>query len=1036
MLTFEETEGLPGQSESAIAEVDRWTYEVESPFRPPHEIAELAAESFGEEAYADEAFEPEEEGSTARPTLRRGSRGAAVSELQQALIRAGARLTADGIFGPATDAAVRAFQSTNGLTADGVVGRMTWARLDGQGVATTGAGTAMAPPVTSPSDVSPDVPTVPLGTLILDAPGRSFSYPFTREDLFWTAKVIVYEAGGGGRESEAVLWALFNHYAFFRHLKYPSFSRFIRAYSTTLQPVLNSWKAAARHYNKPSSRFVTTGGVYKKAPHIPKGQLQRHLDIQKAPWSKVRESARRMALQALRGELPNPGIGNANEFASTKIFYAQNHGGATPTEAQWRAYTEYYARLKKLRWIGDVPNLDQMKNAFFVTASIADVPAGAVRIQPPAGQGSEVGPSSETLDEYLEEEDEAFSEEFENGFEMPEVEAIDEALDEEADEGEGSEAFDGDLEPGITQEYGTTELENTEFELEGPAFETGGAGEYSAAYTPEAPAAELEAESPETELTGDYWLEDETDPTAEHEFVRLSDGSIASRQATGLAGEEEASEVEFLGETNRRSPAYVRWVQDSLNRVAGAGLVVDGATGPRTREAVSRFQGSRGLIADGVVGPVTERALIAAGAPAPPGASAVLAAAVPVVAPPAGGAAVGPVAATRFVVRNRLLGWNDPVVACRVEVVGQAAAGTSGNNSGTVSINLGGVLDGTHTLRFTPRDVFTGRVGPGLAATAPRPARIWRPLDAQVTIRGGRVTGTTNPQLSVSGGNVTARLQPVWIASPNRAPRGATATISLAVVHHTGGPAIGPAINHFLGRGNPSAHYVIDVDGQAVKMVHESELSPHAGHSHWAGRNSVNARSVGIEIVHAGTAAYPAAQMTTLTQLLQDILAAHPTIPAREIVGHSDIGTSRPPHTAARPRRLGRKSTDPGISFDWAALRAAGLGIPIRFGPPAPSPLNAFFGAHPGEQLQQGDRDAGKVYGGVARPALAGGVIADLQTKLARIGYFCPATNRYDSPTRFAVEMFQEHFMGASQPRPANAGQVDNRTVNILELVA
>ena len=69
--------------------------------------------------------------STVRRTLRRGSQGEDVRELQNALNAWGYNCgTADGIFGKATESAVKAFQKANGLTVDGVVGRATWAALD------------------------------------------------------------------------------------------------------------------------------------------------------------------------------------------------------------------------------------------------------------------------------------------------------------------------------------------------------------------------------------------------------------------------------------------------------------------------------------------------------------------------------------------------------------------------------------------------------------------------------------------------------------------------------------------------------------------------------------------------------------------------------------------------------------------------------------------------------------------------------------------------------------------------------------------
>lgn len=62
-------------------------------------------------------------------TLRRGGRGEAVRELQLTLTALGFPLQADGVFGAATEAMVKAFQKENGLAADGIVGAGTRAAL-------------------------------------------------------------------------------------------------------------------------------------------------------------------------------------------------------------------------------------------------------------------------------------------------------------------------------------------------------------------------------------------------------------------------------------------------------------------------------------------------------------------------------------------------------------------------------------------------------------------------------------------------------------------------------------------------------------------------------------------------------------------------------------------------------------------------------------------------------------------------------------------------------------------------------------------
>jgi len=67
--------------------------------------------------------------SAERPTLRKGDRGDAVIDLQNELIEAGFNLNPDGDFGGHTEEAVKAFQTSQDLKADGVVGSGTWAAL-------------------------------------------------------------------------------------------------------------------------------------------------------------------------------------------------------------------------------------------------------------------------------------------------------------------------------------------------------------------------------------------------------------------------------------------------------------------------------------------------------------------------------------------------------------------------------------------------------------------------------------------------------------------------------------------------------------------------------------------------------------------------------------------------------------------------------------------------------------------------------------------------------------------------------------------
>lgn len=77
---------------------------------------------------------PSPSDAASKPTLHLGARGAAVADLQRLLVSAGFRPgPIDGWFGPQTRQAVYRFQTSQGITVDGVVGPQTWGRLLGTG---------------------------------------------------------------------------------------------------------------------------------------------------------------------------------------------------------------------------------------------------------------------------------------------------------------------------------------------------------------------------------------------------------------------------------------------------------------------------------------------------------------------------------------------------------------------------------------------------------------------------------------------------------------------------------------------------------------------------------------------------------------------------------------------------------------------------------------------------------------------------------------------------------------------------------------
>ncbi|MFK7774339.1 MAG: hypothetical protein AB8F94_19480 [Saprospiraceae bacterium] len=233
-----------------------------------------------------------------------------------------------------------------------------------------------------------------LGVLILDTTVPELSnshelYIFTKEDALWMARFVTGEAGVKTNEDGyAVLWAMFNKFGILRHRvkKWTSFGAFLQQYSTTLQPIIKSKGAAQRLYRKyeknPNKFPIKTFKGFYKNSEIPKLQSVKHLKLRRKKWEDIHPKIQIMVIDILLGEIKNPGVGIATEFAGTHIYYKQKHK-KKPNHEEWEEYTIQLAQKKKWTWVGEKTNLNQQtKNAFFIDNRFINVPEDAIWIDP------------------------------------------------------------------------------------------------------------------------------------------------------------------------------------------------------------------------------------------------------------------------------------------------------------------------------------------------------------------------------------------------------------------------------------------------------------------------------------------------------------------------------------------------------------------------------------------------------------------------------------------------------------------------------
>jgi hypothetical protein len=91
---------------------------------PTHSVPEIPTVAVPKEAPVVTEAPATPAVAPAKPVLKVGSKGGAVKKVQAKI-----GVTADGAFGPKTQAAVKAFQTKHGLPATGVVDEATWAKL-------------------------------------------------------------------------------------------------------------------------------------------------------------------------------------------------------------------------------------------------------------------------------------------------------------------------------------------------------------------------------------------------------------------------------------------------------------------------------------------------------------------------------------------------------------------------------------------------------------------------------------------------------------------------------------------------------------------------------------------------------------------------------------------------------------------------------------------------------------------------------------------------------------------------------------------
>tara|TARA_B100000214_G_C23892436_1_gene592454 strand:+ start:254 stop:964 length:711 start_codon:yes stop_codon:yes gene_type:complete len=141
--------------------------------------------------------------------------------------------------------------------------------------------------------------------------------------------------------------------------------------------------------------------------------------------------------------------------------------------------------------------------------------------------------------------------------------------------------------------------------------------------------------------------------------------------------------------------------------------------------------------------------------------------------------------------------------------------------------------------------------------------------------------------------------------------------IKLIIIHYTGMKSEKAAEKRLLKiQSEVSSHFLIKKNGDIIVLVPELYVAWHAGRSFWRGMESLNSKSIGIEITNPGHSFgyknFSYKQIKSLKKLIRYLLKKY-KINKKDVLGHSDVAPER--------------KKDPGEKFPWAYLAKNKLSI-------------------------------------------------------------------------------------------------------------